>query len=113
VSFKIKPDMICLKDGADSDYPEYEKVWSIKATNSKRPQIVDKDKSQLDEADEKLYAGCRVNAVIDFWVQNNEFGKRLNANLYLVQFHADDEPFGTGSVDVTDMLDDFDEDEDI
>ena len=111
VNFKIKPDMVCLKDGDDSEYDGYAGNWSIKAANSKRPQIVDKDKSQLDESDEKLYAGCYVNAVIDFWVQNNEFGKRINANLYLVQFNADGEPFGSGPTDVSDMLDDFDEED--
>jgi len=113
VTFKIKSDMICLKDGDDSDYDSSHGSWTIKAANSKRPQTLDKDKSQVTEEDEKFYAGCRVNAVIDFWVQNNEFGKRINANLYLVQFFGDDEPFGSAAEDVSGMLDDFDEDGDI
>lgn len=106
---KIKSENICLKDGDDSDLEGYEGNWSLKASNKKRPLIVDADKTPLTEDDDKIYAGCYVNAVIDFWVQNNSFGKRLNANLYGVQFVKDGERFGNAGPSSDDIVDDFDD----
>lgn len=106
---KVAADKRCLKDGDESEYDGYEGHWSLKAGNSKRPTVIDRDKTPLTETDEKLYAGCYVNAIIDFWVQNNKYGKRLNANLYGIQFLKDGEPFGQGPVDVTDDFENIDD----
>ena len=106
---KVPKDKYCLKDGDESEYDGYEGNWSLKAANSKRPTVINRDKSPLTEEDEVIYAGCRVNAIIDIWIQNNKWGKRVNANLYGVQFLADDTPFGQGPVDVTDDFDELDE----
>jgi hypothetical protein len=106
---KVAADKRCLKDGDESEYDGYEGHWSLKAGNSKRPTVIDRDKTPLTETDEKLYAGCYVNAIIDFWVQNNKYGKRLNANLYGIQFLKDGEPFGQGPVDVTDEFENIDD----
>lgn len=102
---KLSADRICLKDGDDFDYAGYTGCMSIKASNNKRPMLIDRDKSQLSEEDERLYAGAYVNAVIELWVQNNGYGKRINANLLGVQFFKDGEPFADG---VTASQDDFD-----
>ena len=102
---KLSADRICLKDGDDFDYSGYAGCMSIKASNNKRPMLIDRDKSQLSEEDERLYAGCSVNAVIELWAQNNGYGKRINANLLGVQFFADGEPFADS---VTASQDDFD-----
>lgn len=106
---KVASDKYCLKDGDDSEYDGYADHWSLKASNSKRPTLINRDKSQLTKDDEVLYPGCRVNAIVDIWIQNNQYGKRVNANLYGVQFVADDEPFGNGPVDVTDDFDDLED----
>lgn len=105
---KIAADKICLKDGDDSGKDGYENSWYIKASSERRPTIIDKDKSPLTEDDDKLYAGCYVNAIIDFWVQDNQFGKKVNANLYGVQFAKDGERFGLAPVDVTNDFEDID-----
>ena len=102
---KLPADKICLKDGDAIDYDGYAGCMSIKAANNKRPMVIDRDKTPLTEDDNKLYAGCYVNAVIELWVQNNGFGKRINANLLGVQFFKDGEPFGDG---VGASADDFD-----
>ena len=107
---KVTGDKRCLKDGDDSEYDGYAGNWSFKAANSKRPTVIDRDKTPIIEEDEKIYAGCYVNAVVDLWIQNNKFGKRVNANLYGVQFVKDGEPFGMGSTDVTDDFDDLEDD---
>jgi len=110
---KVPNDKRCLKDGDDSEYDGYENVWSIKASSSKRPTLIDRDKTPIVEDDDILYAGCYVNAIIDVWIQNNQYGKRANANLYGLQFVKDGEAFGSGPVDVTDEFDDIDDDDDL
>lgn len=101
---KLPPDKICLKDGDDIDYAGYAGHMSIKASSNKRPIVIDRDKSPLTEDDNKLYAGCYVNASLELWVQNNQYGKRINCNLLGVQFMKDGEPFADG---VKGSLDDF------
>ena len=109
---KVPKDKICFKDGDETEYDGYEGHWSLKASSKRRPTVIDRDKSPLTEDDEVLYAGCYVNAIIDFWVQNNKWGKRVNANLYGIQFLADGEPFGQGPTDVTEEFDEVNNDTD-
>jgi hypothetical protein len=102
---KLPADKICLRDGDDVEYAGYAGHMSIKASSSKRPMVLDRDRSPLAEDDNRLYAGCHVNAIIELWAQNNQWGKRINANLLGVQFFKDGEPFSDG---VTASADDFD-----
>lgn len=111
---KLGADKICLRDGDDAGYDGYEGCFSIKASNNRRPTVIDRKKDQVQEDDNLFYAGCYVNAQIELWSQNNEFGKRINANLLIVQFARDGEPFGaggtTGDIDAFDSLEDDDND---
>jgi hypothetical protein len=84
---------------------------SIKASNNKRPLVIDRDKTPLTEDDNKMYAGCYVNAIIDLWVQQNSWGKRINANLLGVQFLKDGEPFSDGANASADSFDAFGDDD--
>jgi len=108
---KVKSDKYCIKDGDDSEYDNFIDNWSIKATNKKRPKTIDRKREQVDEEDELFYAGCYVNAVIQFWAQDNKYGKRVNANLLGVQFVKDGEAFGNQGIDVDEEFDDIDEDD--
>lgn len=103
---KLPADKICLKDGDDSGRAEYEGHYTIKGANGKRPLVIDRDKTPLTEDDNRIYSGCYVNAIIELWVQNNQWGKRINCNLLAVQFFKDGEPFGDGGVSAS--VDDFD-----
>lgn len=103
---KVPADKLCFKDGDEIEYDGYAGCMSLKASNNKRPMIIDKDKTPLTEDDGKPYAGCYVNAVVELWAQNNNYGKRINANLLGVQFLKDGQPFGDGGVTATN--DDFD-----
>jgi len=108
---KVPSDKRCLKDGDEVEYDGYAGCMSIKASNNKRPTIIDRDKTPLAEDDTNApYAGCYVNAIVDLWVQNNNYGKRINANLYGIQFLKDGESFGSGDFDVTDEFDEFEDD---
>jgi hypothetical protein len=89
-------EKVCLKDGsvkADTDGygPE---VMFVSAGNVKRPVIVNRDRSPLAEEDGKPYSGCYVNGVFNLWVQDNKYGRRINASLTHVQFVKDGEQFG-------------------
>lgn len=109
---KIGSDRYCLKDGDDSAYDGYPGHWSLKAANDKRIRILDRDKTILAEEDGRPYSGCYVNAIIDFWVQDNSWGKRVNANLFGVQFVKDGESFGSAGMSDADVMSSFDELED-
>ena len=87
-----------LSDGdlkADK-YDGFEGTWSISAhaKESTPPRLLDRDKTELPRNNSKLYAGCYVNASVEFWAQDNAFGKRINAQLRGVQFDADGDAFG-------------------
>lgn len=106
---KIPADKRCWKDGDECEYDGYADTWSLKASNKRRPTVINRDKEPIVQDDEVIYAGCYVNAIVDFWYQNNKFGKRINANLYGIQFVKDGEPFGTGFTDVTEDFEDLDD----
>lgn len=106
---KVSPDKICMKDGDFIDYDGYAGHVSVKASTNRRPTIIDRDKTPLVEDDGKPYAGCFVNAIIDFWLMDNSYGKRVNANLFGIQFYKDGDAFGAGDTDVVDDFDDLDD----
>jgi hypothetical protein len=99
---------MCLHEGSDKDYDGYDKTNMFISTSSKRrPQVIAPDRSPLVEEDGKPYAGCFVNAVVRFWIQDNNFGKRINAELLGVQFAKDGEPFGAAPLNVEDAFEDL------
>jgi len=52
-----------------------------------------------------VYSGCRINAKVEFWAQDNSFGRRINCSLLGVMFAGDGERFGGGSAPAS--ADDF------
>ena len=60
------------------------------------------------EADGLPYSGCYVNASIELWAQDNNYGKRINASLRGVQFYRDgDAVAGGGGPASEDEFDDL------
>ena len=112
---KVGAAKLFIKDGDEifdeKGYDGYQGMWAVKASNNKRPTVIDGQKSPILEEDDVIYAGCYVNALISPWAQNNSFGKRINANLLGVQFSKDGETFSDGG-HVADA-DEFDELEDL
>lgn len=108
---KLKAEKLCLRDGDQEDYDGYEGMMYVSASNTRRPTVIDRDRSPLTEEDGKPYSGCYVNAIVRIWCQDNEFGKRINASLEGVQFVKDGEAFGAAPLDA-DSFDDLGEDED-
>lgn len=52
----------------------------------------------------KLYGGCRVNAAVRPWLQENKHGRGIRCDLIAVQFAADDKPFGESAPDVSNLF---------
>jgi hypothetical protein len=104
---KLGADKICMRDGDDVEYAGYAGMMSFKASNKKRPLVVNKDRTPVFEDDNVIYGGCYVNAVVELWAQSNEYGKRINANLLGVQFVRDGEPFASGETISANTFDDI------
>ena len=109
---KLKSDKIFFKDGDDMEdpSPENEGMMIVTARNYKQPKILDRDKTELVEADGIPYAGCYVDAIIRIWVQDNKYGKRVNCELQAVRFRRDGEAFGAAPFD-PDEFDELEEDD--
>ena len=91
---RLKPDKFCLRDGDDEEYAGYVGNWYITARNKNRPKVIDADgKTPLVEEDNRPYSGCFCNVWIRIWIQDNDFGKRVNSSLEAVQFVRDGEAF--------------------
>lgn len=98
------------KDGDEKEYDGYEGMIALKAGTTKRPLIVDADKTPLVEDDNKPYAGCYVNAILEFWYSDHhKGGKQILGNLVAVQFARDGEAFGNGTSVSVDEFEDVSE----
>lgn len=99
---------VCLRDG--SDKPETDGygdgVMFFSASNKMAPAVVDKNPNvRLTKESGKPFAGCYVNAAIRLWAQDNSFGRRINAQLQAIQFHADGESFGDAPINPAAVFD--------
>lgn len=108
---KLSAEKYCLTDGdAEGQRAEYNGHFKISASTDARPIVVDRKMQPITEEDNLIYAGCRVNAQITLWWQNNKsFGKRVNANLVAVQYVRDDDPLGSGRLDIDTVLGGFED----
>jgi hypothetical protein len=101
-------DKVALHDGdLKAQYSGFEGMFYVSARSAVRPLVIDRDKSPLVEADGKPYAGCYVNASVELWAQDNNYGKRINASLGGVQFLRDGDAFAGGAPASEDEFDDI------
>lgn len=109
----IPPDKKCLRNGVAGT--ESDGHWTLNTAESKRrPTCKDRNKVTVEkeDVDEMFYGGCYVNLLIRLWWQNNDFGKRINANLIAVQFVKDGEAFGEMRITEDDIDNSFDDGDD-
>ena len=97
-------DNVCLRDGdAKSKYDGYAGMFYLAASNKVRPTVVNRRREPVQEGDQQApYSGCYVYGSITLWLQNNSYGKKINANLRAVQFEKDGEAFGMKPVNAED-----------
>lgn len=107
---KVPNSRLFIMDGdeMESEYTTFENHWVVRASNTNRPTALDRDKSPLQEEDDKVYSGVYVNAIIAPWIQDNNYGKRINASLLGIQFVEHGEPLGGSTVASDDDFDDLD-----
>lgn len=94
------PQKICWIDGKKREYEGYAGNWALstKRNQSKgRPLVLDQQKNPVVAADGKVYSGCYVNASVEFWAQDNGYGKGIRCTLLGVQFFRDGDAFTAGS----------------
>lgn len=96
-------DKLCLHDGdAKADKPGFKGNFFINASNEIRPTVVGPSREPLVASDGKPYSGSYGNIILDFWAQDNQFGKRINATLCGAQFVKDGERLSGGGVAAAD-----------
>lgn len=101
-------DKVALHDGdLKANYDGFPGNLYVSARSPSRPLVIDRDKSPLTAQDGKPYAGCYVNASIELWAQDNNYGKRINASLRGVQFFRDGDAFAGGGAASEDEFDDL------
>jgi hypothetical protein len=92
-------DRLCLHDGdAKSDKAGYAGNLFINASNELRPLVVGPSQEVLTAADGKPYSGSYGNIIVEFWAQDNKFGKRVNASLMGAQHVKDGDRLSGGGV---------------
>lgn len=113
---KYKPEKLAYRDGDQEEWEGYEGTIYVSASSpqNRKPKLIDRDKSELREDAGKIYGGVIVNAVVRFWIQDNEHGKRVNCSIEAVQFVKHGTAFGAKPVDVDEAFEDLsDDDEDM
>jgi len=98
----------CLRNGDEAGKPEMMGHWTISAAERDPPMLRGRHKDLRtgtlevippDQAAKVFYGGCWVHLLIKLWYQeHDEGGRRVNANLFAVQFVRDDKAFGRGRI---------------
>lgn len=94
-----KTGKVALHDGDEkAQYDGFSGNMFIAAASQENapPTVIDRDRTPLSARSGRPYAGCYVNASLEFWVQDNQWGKRVNCTLRGVQFAADGDSFSAG-----------------
>jgi len=99
---RIPDEKWCLREGKKTSRPEYDPFWILSTNTGNKPVVLDRTnpKLRIMEAENcPIYSGCRVNAKVRMWAQDNKFGKRINGELIAIQFFADDKPLDGTYID--------------
>lgn len=94
-----KTGKVALHDGDEkAQYDGFPGNMFIAAASqeSAPPTVVDQARNPLTAKSGKPYPGCYVNASLEFWVQDNQWGKRVNCTLRGIQFLRDGDSFSAG-----------------
>lgn len=82
-------------------YAGFEGMFNLGTRSEKtKPTAVDQFGKELvskSDIERVLYSGCFTHAKVEFWAQDNQYGRRINASLLGIMFAGDGESFGGGS----------------
>lgn len=93
---KIPGDKRCMRNGDDMGRDEYTDKMVVSVGSNSRPYTYQRDMSPASAEDELFYSGCYANVKISYWWQDNQYGKRVNANIIAAQFDKHGDPLGSG-----------------
>jgi hypothetical protein len=62
-----------------------------------KPSVFDAANRPVSESDGVVYSGCYVDASVEFYAQDNKYGRRVNCNIRGVRFVGHGEAFGGGA----------------
>lgn len=93
-------------------YDGYSNNVFITAGRDTPPQMIQADGQPVDASNtmayqalaRAMYGGCRVNAAVKPWLQDNKHGRGVRCDLVAIQFAGDDKPFGEGAADASGMF---------
>lgn len=94
----LPAEKVCLRLGEDKrdDYVGY---YALSANSKGFPKVFShalmdesgrRPATITEEGECPIYAGCRVNAKVQLWIQDNTYGRRVNCELVAIQFAGDD-----------------------
>ena len=93
-----KTDKLCLHDGdSKPDWEGFEGNMFISASSNTKPSVFDQQRNEIEASSGVFYSGCYANLSIEIWAQDNDYGKRINAQLRGVQKVRDGDAFAGGS----------------
>jgi hypothetical protein len=94
-----KTDKLAVHDGdTKPQYDGFEGNFFLSPSNDTRPTVMHGvTRAPIGKEDGTIYSGCIVNCKVEIWVQDNSWGKRVNATLLGVQFVRDGDAFGSGA----------------
>ena len=108
---RLKQDHRALKQEGEMDYDGYDGMLVVVAKDTRPPVLLDRDKSALNEqvciAENKLYSGCYVDVLVNFWAYNHPDSKGCSANLRAVRFREHGDTFSSVAPVDTDEFDDL------
>lgn len=94
-------------------YDGYKGMFYIATGNATRPTLVDRHRNELVQSDGVLYAGCYVHTNVTLWTFDHpKGGQGVAANLRIIQFFKDGEPFGNAPAKADEELDDVEVNDD-
>lgn len=94
-----KKDKLALHDGDDkAKFEGFAGNRYLSPSADNRPTVMHgRTREVISSDDGTIYSGCVVNAKVELWAQDNNWGQRVNCTLLGVQFVRDGDAFGSGS----------------
>ena len=116
---ELPVDKLPIQDGNGADgegkYSGWDNKVILSSANKRRPVIVGKARQPVAETDlsDVPQSGDFVNAIVDVWCMDNQFGQRIICSLEAVQYAKAGEKFSSNSVSVESDFDDLSDDKDV
>lgn len=88
-------------------------VLSTRNPAKNAPAVFDRDGSEVLGDNGTVAGGDIVHASVEFWAQDNDFGKRINCNLRGVRLVKRGERYGSGTPATSDEFNDLFGDDDV